>query len=47
LHIERPEDTVVVIPDKEAPVGVLAQVMDEVRKGGIKDVAIAAQPVES
>src|SRR4029450_115420 len=36
LHIERPDDTVVVIPDKEAPVGVLAQVMDEVRKGGIK-----------
>jgi biopolymer transport protein ExbD len=46
LHIERPDDTVVVIPDKEAPVGVLAQVMDEVRRGGIKDVAIAAQPVE-
>jgi biopolymer transport protein ExbD len=46
LHIERPDDTVVVIPDKEAPVGVLAQVMDEVRKGGIKDIAIAAQPAE-
>src|SRR5262245_61500070 len=46
LHIERPDDTVVVIPDKEAPVGVLAGVMDEVRKGGIKDIAIAAQPAQ-
>ena len=43
FRIERPEDTVVVIADKAAPVGVLANVMDMVKAAGIKDVAIGAQ----
>ena len=43
FHIERPEDTVVVVADKAAPVGMLAQVMDQVKSAGIKDVAIGAQ----
>ena len=42
LHLERPDDTVIVIADKKAPAGVLAQVMDEVKLGGIKEVAIGA-----
>ena len=42
LHVERPDDTVVVIADKAARTGILAQVMDEVKQGGIKDVAIGA-----
>ena len=42
LHVERPDDTVVVIGDKAAPAGMLAQVMDEVKLGGIKEVAIGA-----
>src|SRR5215813_1868564 len=42
LHIERPDDMVVVLPDKQAPAGVLAQVMDAVKSGGIKEVAIGA-----
>jgi biopolymer transport protein ExbD len=42
LHVERPDDTVVVIGDKAAPVGILAQVMDEVKLGGIKDVMVGA-----
>ena len=42
LHGKRPDDTVVVIGDKAAPVGVLAQVMDEVKLGGIKDVMVGA-----
>jgi biopolymer transport protein ExbD len=42
LHVERPEDTVIVIGDKSAPVGVLARVMDEVKLGGIKDVMVGA-----
>ena len=42
LHVERPDDTVVVIADKSARTGILAQVMDEVKQGGIKDVAIGA-----
>ncbi len=43
LHVERPEDTVIVIVDKEAKTGVLAQVMDEVALGGIEEIAIGAQ----
>jgi biopolymer transport protein ExbD len=42
LHIERPEDTVVVIADKAAKSGLVAQVMDEVKLGGIDEVAIGA-----
>ncbi len=44
LHIERPDDTVVILADKESRAGVVAKVMDEVRLGGIKEVAIAADP---
>ncbi len=43
MHVERPEDTVIVIADKAAKAGLLAQVMDEVTLGGIKEVAIGAQ----
>jgi biopolymer transport protein ExbD len=42
MHIERPEDTVIVIADKAATAGLVAQVMDEVALGGIKEVAIGA-----
>ena len=42
LHIERPDDTVVVIGDKAAPAGILAQVMDEVKLGGIQEVTVGA-----
>ena len=42
LHIERPDDMVVILPDKAAPAGMLAQVMDAVKSGGIKEVAIGA-----
>jgi biopolymer transport protein ExbD len=42
LHIERPDDTVIVIADKAAKTGLLAQVMDEVKLGGIQSVAIGA-----
>ncbi|MSQ98044.1 MAG: biopolymer transporter ExbD [Xanthomonadales bacterium] len=44
LHIERPDDTVVILADKASRAGVVAKVMDEVRLGGIKEVAIAADP---
>ena len=44
LHIERPDDTVVIIADRESDAGVVAQVMDEVRLGGIRDISIAADP---
>ena len=42
LHVERPEDTVVVVGDKSAPAGMLAAVMDEVKLGGIQDVYVGA-----
>jgi biopolymer transport protein ExbD len=42
LHIERPEDSVVVVADKAAKAGMLARVMDEVKAGGIKEVAVGA-----
>jgi biopolymer transport protein ExbD len=42
LHVERPDDTVVVIGDKAAPVGLVAEVMDEVKLGGIEEVTIGA-----
>jgi biopolymer transport protein ExbD len=42
LHVERPDDTVVVVADKSARAGMVAQVMDEVQLGGIREVAIAA-----
>jgi biopolymer transport protein ExbD len=44
LHVERPDDTVVVIADRAATTGLLAAVMDEVKLGGIKEVAIGAAP---
>ena len=44
LHIERPDDTVVVVADKNSRAGVVAKVMDEVKLGGIKNMAIAADP---
>jgi len=47
MHVERPEDSVVVIADKASKAGVVAQVMDEVRVGGIKDVALGATSTAS
>ena len=42
LHVERPDDTVVVIGDKAAPAGILAQVMDEVKLGGVEEVTVGS-----
>jgi len=44
MHAERPDDTVVVVADKQSHAGVVAQVMDQVHLGGIKDVALGATP---
>jgi len=45
FHIERAEDTVVIIADKESQTNVLTQVMDQVKLGGISEVSIATAPV--
>lgn len=42
LHVERPDDTVVIIADKASQTGTLTQVMDQVKLGGVNDVSIAA-----
>ncbi len=42
LHIERPDDTAVILADQAAPASMLARVMDEVRAGGIREVSVAA-----
>ena len=44
LHIERPDDTVVLIADRDAQTGSLTKVMDQVKLGGVKDVSIATAP---
>lgn len=42
LHAQKPENAVVVIAEKEAPTGILVQVIDQVRLGGVEAVSIAA-----
>lgn len=42
MHSERPEDTVVIIADKDSQTGMLTQVMDQVRSAGVETVSIAA-----
>jgi biopolymer transport protein ExbD len=42
LHVERPDDSVVIVADKASKSGLLARVMDAVRAGGIEDVAVGA-----
>lgn len=44
LHIERPDDTVVIVADRASKAGAVAKVMDKVRASGIKAVTIAADP---
>lgn len=42
MHVERPDDTVVIIADKASQTQVLTQVMDQVKMAGVADVSIAA-----
>ncbi len=42
MHNERPDDTVVIIADKDSQAGMLTQLMDQVRAAGIQTVSIAA-----
>jgi biopolymer transport protein ExbD len=44
LHIERPDDTAVIVADQASKAAILARVMDEIRLGGIREVSIAASP---
>jgi biopolymer transport protein ExbD len=42
LHVERPDDGAVIVADRAARAGAVAEVMDAVRSGGIREVSIAA-----
>lgn len=44
LHAERPEDSVVIVADRNSDAAVMAKLMDEVRAGGIKNISLAAAP---
>jgi biopolymer transport protein ExbD len=44
LHVERPDDTVVLIADKDSQTNALTRVMDQVKLGGISEVSIATAP---
>jgi biopolymer transport protein ExbD len=46
MHNERPEDTVVIIADKDSQAGMLTQLMDQIRAAGVQTVSIAAAPPE-
>lgn len=43
MHAERPEDTVVIVADRMAKTGIVSDVMDQVRAGGVEMVSIAAR----
>ena len=42
LHAQKPDDAVVVVAEKGAQTGILVQVIDQVRQGGVQSVSIAA-----
>jgi biopolymer transport protein ExbD len=42
LHAEKPDDPVVVVADQGAETGILVDVIDQVRQGGVESVSIAA-----
>ena len=42
-RLQNPESSVIIIADEGAPVGVLKDVMDEIRLGGVTSIAVAAR----
>jgi biopolymer transport protein ExbD len=47
LHLERPDDTVIVVADRASRTGLVAKVMDEVKLGGVEEVALGAGSLAS
>lgn len=41
LHAQRPDDSVIVVAEKGSQTGLLVQVIDQVRQGGVQNVSIA------
>lgn len=41
LHVQKPESGVLLVADKDAEAGVLVQVIDQVREGGVQNISFA------
>ena len=41
---ETPESSAIVVSDQDAPTGVVIDIMDQVRSGGVVSISIAAEP---
>ncbi|MBM4242760.1 MAG: biopolymer transporter ExbD [Deltaproteobacteria bacterium] len=41
LHVQKPEAGVLLVADKDAEAGVLVQVIDQVREGGVQNISFA------
>jgi biopolymer transport protein ExbD len=41
---ENPESSAVVVSDQESPTGVVIDIMDQIRAGGVISISIAAEP---
>jgi biopolymer transport protein ExbD len=41
LHVQKPETGVLIVADKDAAAGLVVQVVDQVRQGGVQNVAFA------
>ena len=46
LHAENPEGTVVIVADTDARMGMMVEVMDQVRLAGVTNIAVAASKDE-
>ena len=46
LHAENPEGTVVIVADTDARMGLMVEVMDQVRLAGVTNIAVAASKNE-
>lgn len=43
IHIENPDDSAIILADKETKTGLLIEVMDQVRLAGVTGISIAAE----
>jgi biopolymer transport protein ExbD len=41
---ENPESSAIIIADEGSPTGIVIDIMDQVRLGGVINIAIAAEP---
>jgi len=41
---ENPESSAVVVSDQESPTGIVIDIMDQIRAGGVINISIAAEP---